>query len=238
MQTKLLYPVAIVKKLKIENLIQHQSPDLANMYNKTKLLANNQIRHEPTADQTIVIGFACQEYNQENKALTTNLLPLAYVISQELMQQVQRLHLDSNSPLGKLLGPDAKALVVVSYLKQQTKHRLSQQVLKIERIVLSAQHTKCDLEHFRFLLKTEIVLPVCQKYQLTCPEQENLFLNHAGEFNSGGFKADTGLTGRKIVVDSYGPMVRVGGGCFSGKDPSKIDRSGAYMARYIAKHLV
>lgn len=243
LRNELLYTNADLKNLTIENLIQQQSLELANMYTKTKLLTNQQIRNEPTADQGVVIGFACQEYDQDHQMINTNLLPLSYVVSQALMQQIKIVHTNQHSPLAKLLAPDAKALVVISYTKQLIKkaqhHSFTgMRVNQLDQIVLSAQHQECQLANFCQLLKTEIVQPVCQQFNLPCPSETNLFFNHAGAFQKGGFSADTGLTGRKIVVDSYGPTVRVGGGCFSGKDPSKIDRSGAYLARYIAKHIV
>jgi len=158
-------------------------------------------------DQGIMVGYATAE--------TPELLPMEHVLASKLVRKLEEIRNDGKSELAKYLMPDAKAQVT-----------LNDDV--IEAVVVSTQHkADVDFGKLKKLIEEEVVKPVVPKYN-------NLFINPAGPFVQGGFEADTGLTGRKITADNYGPQIPVGGGCYSGKDSTKVDRSAAYMARYLA----
>jgi S-adenosylmethionine synthetase len=128
----------------------------------------------------------------------------------------------------KYLRPDGKTQVAVEYVDGRPQ--------KLKNVVVAAQHDEeVSLEQLRKDILEQVIKPVCEKY---LNNETEYFINMTGKFVVGGPQGDTGLTGRKIIVDTYGGMGRHGGGCFSGKDPSKVDRSGAYMARYVAKNIV
>jgi S-adenosylmethionine synthetase len=169
-------------------------------------------------DQGMMFGYACNE--------TPELMPLPIVIAHQLMQKQSEMRKNGN--LSWLL-PDAKSQVTVHYENNIPTG--------IESVVLSTQHRpEVDQQFIREEVIHHIIKPVLQNYfENSKPEY---FINPSGSFTVGGPHGDTGLTGRKIVVDTYGGMCAHGGGAFSGKDPSKVDRSGAYAARYVAKHLV
>lgn len=159
-------------------------------------------------DQGIMVGYACSE--------TPEMLPLEHVLASKLVRKLEEIRNQGQSELAKYLMPDAKA--------QVTLHDDN----TVETVVVSSQHkADVDFEQFKKMVEEEVVKPVV-------PEYKNIFINPAGPFVQGGFEADTGLTGRKITADNYGPQIPVGGGCFSGKDATKVDRSAAYMARYLA----
>lgn len=159
-------------------------------------------------DQGIMVGFATSK--------TPEMLPLEHVLASKLVRRMEDLRNEGTSPLAKYLMPDAKA--------QVTLHEDD----TIEAVVVSTQHkADVDFEEFKKMVEEEVVKPLIPNYN-------NIFINPAGPFVQGGFEADTGLTGRKITADNYGPQIPVGGGCFSGKDATKVDRSAAYMARYLA----
>lgn len=165
-------------------------------------------------DQGIVIGYATDE--------TNTFMPLPVVIAHKLIELLRQKRLSHEMPF---LGSDAKALVEVSYEGITPK--------KIETIVLSTQHTEeISLATLQEALKNLI------HTEIENAKEARLFINPAGRFVVGGSQADTGMTGRKQMVDTYGSLIRHGGGAFSGKDPTKIDRSAAYLARYIAKNIV
>lgn len=168
-------------------------------------------------DQGLMFGYATNE--------TPAYLPLAYYLAQQLVVRQQELRkLD-----GSFLLPDAKSQVTVEY-----ENGLPQSVTKV---VLSTQHRDTiSQEELREYVKQEIIEPIIAPY--TKGQKVDLLINPSGSFTIGGPHGDTGLTGRKIIVDTYGGSAPHGGGAFSGKDPSKVDRSAAYMARYIAKHIV
>jgi S-adenosylmethionine synthetase len=129
------------------------------------------------------------------------------------------------------LRPDGKSQVTVAYEGTSAK--------RVDTVLISAQHREeVDVETLLAPdVRTEVIDPVLREFDLDA-EEVRILVNPTGRFEIGGPKADTGLTGRKIIVDSYGGMAPHGGGCFSGKDPTKVDRSAAYMARYVAKNLV
>ena len=169
-------------------------------------------------DQGIMYGFACSE--------TPQLLPLPVVLAHRLT-----LTLTNARKLGTIqgLGPDGKAQVSVEYHKGKPA--------RIAAVVLSCQHDEeKDPEELRKELTRSVIVPALR--ELYPDHETEVLINPSGRFVLGGFEADTGLTGRKLMVDTYGGLVPHGGGALSGKDASKVDRSGTYMARYIAKNIV
>ena len=197
--------------------LQKQSPDIAagvdsNDASGKKLGAG---------DQGMVFGFAVNE--------TKELMPLPITIAHQLMQRFSMVQ--QTEQLG--LRPDAKSQVTVAYDSETSKP------LYIDTIVLSAQHDpELSLEAVQSMIRSKVIDPVLAEYPSLIDHQIKYFINPTGIFVVGGPQADTGLTGRKIIVDTYGGYARHGGGAFSGKDASKVDRSAAYMARYIAKNVV
>jgi len=173
-------------------------------------------------DQGMMFGFACDE--------TPELMPLPITIAHELMARYTAFRKE-NPSAG--LRPDAKSQVTIAYDAETGKPQL------IDTIVLSAQHSETlDQPAVRKLVMEKVVLPVLSNYQQFVKKDITYHINPTGIFTIGGPQADTGVTGRKIIVDTYGGYARHGGGAFSGKDPSKVDRSAAYAARWIAKQVV
>jgi S-adenosylmethionine synthetase len=169
-------------------------------------------------DQGLMYGFACDE--------TPQLMPVPIFYAHRLMERQAELRRDGRLPW---LRPDAKSQVSVRYVNNKPHH--------IDTVVISTQHRE-DISHepLTEAVIEEIVKPVLPKELLT--KDTKFLINPTGRFVIGGPLGDTGLTGRKIIVDSYGGYSRHGGGAFSGKDPSKVDRSAAYAARYVAKNIV
>ncbi len=195
--------------------IHQQSPDIAQGVN-----ADTSLSHEQGAgDQGMMFGFACSE--------TDAFMPAPIYYCHRIMEEFARLRHSGNYPF---LRPDAKTQI--SFLYDGGKP------VAIKSIVVSHQHTPDmeikDLEE----LAHQVVNKVIPKQYLDASPDLKFYINQTGRFVLGGPAGDTGLTGRKIIVDSYGGMGRHGGGAFSGKDPSKVDRSATYMARYVAKNLV
>jgi S-adenosylmethionine synthetase len=194
--------------------IHKQSPDIAMGVDESK-------NHEQGAgDQGLMFGFAVDE--------TPELMPLPIFLSHRLVEEQARLLATKKL---KYLRPDAKSQVTVEYEGDQP--------VRIHTVVLSTQHTpEVKLETIRkdwIKIATEVI----NKASKTKVDKDTIFhINPTGRFEVGGPHGDTGLTGRKIIVDTYGGMGRHGGGAFSGKDPSKVDRSAAYAARWVAKNLV
>ena len=152
-------------------------------------------------------------------------MPLPISLAQKLAQRLAEVR--KNGTL-KYLRPDGKSQVAVEYVDNQP--------VRLKNVVIAAQHNDdVTTEQVRQDILEQVIKPVCEKY---LDAETEYFINMTGRFVVGGPHGDTGLTGRKIIVDTYGGMGRHGGGCFSGKDPSKVDRSGAYMARYVAKNIV
>lgn len=169
-------------------------------------------------DQGMMFGYACQE--------TQELMPLPIILAHRLAEGIDSLR---ETKL-KYLRPDGKTEVVINYENGKPK--------SLEALVLAVpQDPKIEQKEILFDLYKFLVVPVLDKYGLKFPKNK-LVLNGTGKWEIGGPASDTGVTGRKIVVDTYGGMARIGGGAFSGKDPSKVDRSGAYAARYVAKNIV
>ena len=174
-------------------------------------------KEQGAGDQGMMYGFACKE--------TPELMPLPIILAHRL---TEKLAFCRKSGLIKNIGPDGKSQVSVEYHDDVPK--------RITAIVIACQHTDDMSED---VLKQEItekvIKPVCAQYMDAATK---LHINATGKFVIGGPEGDTGVTGRKIIVDTYGGVGRHGGGAFSGKDPSKVDRSGAYAARYVAKNIV
>jgi len=190
--------------------INKQSPDISMGVVKSVIRAG---------DQGLMYGYATDE--------TPEFMPLALVLSHKLCMTLAEAR---KSGLLPYLKPDGKAQVSLGYGKDHKP-------LSIETIVVSTQHSEgVDIKKLREDVTKHIILKVIPHELLT--ENTKLMINPTGRFVLGGPAADSGLTGRKIIVDTYGSKGRHGGGAFSGKDPTKVDRSGAYLARYIAKNIV
>jgi S-adenosylmethionine synthetase len=201
----------------VSNYITAQSPDIAQGVDARKA-TGKKTAEQGAGDQGLMFGYACNE--------TPELMPAPIMFAHRLGRELTRLRKS-----GKVdwLRPDAKSQVSVLYEDGQLS--------AITNVVVSTQHTR-DIEHSeleKFVIE-KVIKKVIPKALLT-PKTEYL-INPTGRFVTGGPQGDSGLTGRKIIVDTYGGMGRHGGGAFSGKDPSKVDRSAAYMARYVAKNVV
>ena len=199
--------------LAVLTTIHAQSPDIAMGVDESE-------GHEQGAgDQGIMFGYATNE--------TEEFMPITLVLAQKL---ALRLSYVRKSGILGYLRPDGKSQVTVEYDDNN-------QVKRIDAIVVSSQHDDdITSEKLREDIKNEVILPVIPSNLLD--ENTKFFINPTGRFVKGGPAADSGLTGRKLICDTYGGAACHGGGAFSGKDPSKVDRSGAYMARYVAKNLV
>jgi S-adenosylmethionine synthetase len=194
------------------NDIHRQSPEISMGVDQDGVLG--------AGDQGMMFGFACTE--------TPELMPLPIALAHALTRRI-----DEAREKGELkwLRPDGKAQVTVRY--DQGKP------VGVEKLVLAVAHDEqTTAEQVRSDAIEHIVTPVLKHYDFELPEGDNIIINGTGLWHIPGPESDAGLTGRKIVVDTYGGYARVGGGAFSGKDPSKVDRSGAYAARYVAKNIV
>ncbi|MDY5684411.1 MAG: methionine adenosyltransferase [Treponema sp.] len=199
------------------NTIHSQSPDI-NQGVVGKGL-NEFEGQQGAGDQGMMFGFACNE--------TPELMPAPIMYSHKILRNAANLR---KNKVMDFLRPDAKSQVTVEYEGNKP--------VRIDTVVVSHQHSpEISYEQIREEIIGKIVKPVLEPTGLL-DEKTKYFINPTGRFVVGGPFGDTGLTGRKIIVDTYGGMGRHGGGAFSGKDPSKVDRSGAYMARYIAKNIV
>lgn len=169
-------------------------------------------------DQGMMFGFACSE--------TQELMPMPIMLAHKLARQLAAVR--KNGDL-LYLRPDGKSQVTIRYEGYRPVH--------IEKVVVSAQHQpNIPQSTIREDIINKVINPILPKEMMA--EDTQIFVNPTGTFAIGGPQADTGLTGRKIIVDTYGGAARHGGGCFSGKDPTKVDRSAAYMMRYVAKNIV
>ncbi len=169
-------------------------------------------------DQGIIFGYACNE--------TKELMPLPISLAQKLAKRLTAVRKEGVLPY---LRPDGKTQVTVEYIDNVPK--------RIDAVVVSSQHAPdVDMEQLRADIIKNVIKPVVPQDMLD--ENTKFFINPTGRFVIGGPQGDSGLTGRKIIIDTYGGASRHGGGAFSGKDPTKVDRSAAYFARYIAKNVV
>lgn len=198
--------------VKIINMVKEQSPDISMGIKK------DSPEHQGAGDQGIMFGYATKE--------TEGYMPLPISIAHKLVRVASNLRKE-----GKFKGarPDMKSQVTIDYTDASN--------IKIDTILMScSQNPDVDLEKFKKYIHEEIMIKVAQSFGLNTDFK--YYINPTGRFVIGGPEGDTGLTGRKIIVDTYGGAAEHGGGSFSGKDPSKVDRSATYMARYIAKNLV
>lgn len=192
--------------------IHEQSPDIAIGVDESK-------DHEQGAgDQGLMFGYACQE--------TIEFMPMPIMLAHRLVKRLTQVRKEK---ILNFLRPDGKSQVTIEYEGNVPK--------RIEAVVIAAQHDhRVSMDELRDGIRKQVINKVVPPEMLD--KNTKYFINGTGRFEQGGPLADSGLTGRKIIVDTYGGVGSHGGGCFSGKDPSKVDRSGSYMARYIAKNLV
>lgn len=203
--------------------IDEQSPDIAQGVDKA-LEYRNEISEEEieatgAGDQGLMFGYATDE--------TDTYMPLPIFLSHQLAKRLSDVRKDE---ILDYLRPDGKVQVTVEYDEDDQPRR-------IDTIVVSTQHAEdVELAQIEKDIKTHVIYPTVDKALLD--DETKFYINPTGRFVIGGPQGDAGLTGRKIIVDTYGGYARHGGGCFSGKDPTKVDRSAAYAARYVAKNIV
>ena len=207
--------------------VSKQSPDISGgvttalEHRDDDAAAADARRATGAGDQGMMVGFACNE--------TDALMPLTVDLSHRLVEQLATVRKEGLLPY---LGPDGKSQVTVEYRHGKP--------YRVDAVVISTQHDDhanrdAFNQQLRHDIKQQVIKPIAGDLM---DADTNIFVNPSGWFVVGGPQGDTGLTGRKILVDTYGGIARHGGGAFSGKDPTKVDRSGAYAARYVAKNLV
>jgi S-adenosylmethionine synthetase len=178
------------------------------------------VDHDGAGDQGMMFGFAIDE--------TSELMPLPITLAHALAERIDEARIKHEITW---LRPDGKAQVTIAYEDGRP--------IAIEKVVTAVAHSEdVTAEQVRSDIIKTVITPVLEKFKFAVPADSNITVNGTGLWHIPGPESDAGLTGRKIVVDTYGGFARVGGGAFSGKDPSKVDRSGAYAARYIAKNIV
>lgn len=203
--------------------IDEQSPDIAQgvdqaLEKREGLMTEDEIEAIGAGDQGLMFGFACNETNE--------LMPLPISLAHKLARRLHEVRVNGTLPY---LRPDGKTQVTVEYEDDKP--------VGIDTIVVSTQHAdEIRLEQIQQDIKTHVIEPIVPAEMMH--QDTKMFINPTGRFVIGGPQGDAGLTGRKIIVDTYGGYARHGGGAFSGKDPTKVDRSGAYAARYVAKNIV
>jgi len=201
----------------INNYLTAQSPDIAQGVDAKKA-SGKASAEQGAGDQGLMFGYACNE--------TRELMPAPIMFSHRLGRQLTKLR---KAGAAAWLRPDAKSQVSVKYVDGKP--------VKITSVVVSTQHAASAANKMiRNFITKEVISKVLPKKMMARDTQ--ILINPTGRFVTGGPEGDSGLTGRKIIVDTYGGMGRHGGGAFSGKDPSKVDRSAAYMGRYVAKNIV
>lgn len=203
--------------------IDEQSPDIAQGVDKALEYRNDiseeEIEATGAGDQGLMFGYATDE--------TDTYMPLPIFLSHQLAKRLADVRKDE---ILDYLRPDGKVQVTVEYDEDDQPRR-------IDTIVVSTQHAEdVELAQIEKDIKTHVIYPTVDKALLD--DETKFYINPTGRFVIGGPQGDAGLTGRKIIVDTYGGYARHGGGCFSGKDPTKVDRSAAYAARYVAKNIV
>lgn len=203
--------------------IDEQSPDIAQGVDKALEYRDKDSEEEIEAtgagDQGLIFGYATNE--------TETYMPLAIYLSHQLAKRLSDVRKDGTL---NYLRPDGKVQVTVEYDENDNP-------VRIDTIVVSTQHADdVTLEQIQEDIKAHVIYPTVPENLIN--EQTKFYINPTGRFVIGGPQGDAGLTGRKIIVDTYGGYARHGGGCFSGKDPTKVDRSAAYAARYVAKNIV
>ena len=193
--------------------LEEQSPDISQGVTE----GEGEFKEQGAGDQGMMFGYACNE--------TDVLMPLPIYLAHRLTEKLTQVMKNKDI---KYFGPDGKSQVTVEYEDGKPK--------RIDAVVISNQHEE-GIDHKTITKDVieKVIKPVCERW---IDDKTKFYVNPTGSFVRGGPYADAGLTGRKIIVDTYGGMGRHGGGAFSGKDPSKVDRSAAYAARYIAKNIV
>lgn len=201
----------------INNYLTAQSPDISQGVD-AQAATGKATAEQGAGDQGLMFGYACDE--------TPELMPAPIMYAHRLGRQLTKLR---KAGKAKWLRPDAKSQVSIQYLNDKPA--------KVTSVVISTQHSAAvGNKTIRDFITKQVINKVIPKRMLTRDTQ--ILINPTGRFVVGGPQGDSGLTGRKIIVDTYGGMGRHGGGAFSGKDPSKVDRSAAYMGRYVAKNIV
>lgn len=207
---------------KVQIAIDKQSPDIALGVDKSYELKegyDDSYNLHGAGDQGMMFGYACDE--------TEELMPLSISLSHKLAKQLTNVRKDGTLPY---LRPDGKTQVTVEYDESGAPKR-------VDTIVISSQHSAdVSLDQIRSDIVKYVIKPIVPENLLD--DDTIIYVNPTGRFVTGGPAGDSGLTGRKIIVDTYGGIGRHGGGCFSGKDPTKVDRSAAYATRYVAKNIV
>ena len=202
--------------------IDEQSPDIALGVDKCLEAKEGKVDDgldNGAGDQGMMFGYACDE--------TPELMPLALSLSHKLCRRLAQVRKEG---LVDYLRPDGKSQVTVEYDEKG-------EPVRVDTVVLSTQHSpEVELEKLRRDMLELVIKPTIPEHLLD--DKVKVYINPTGRFVVGGPQGDSGLTGRKIIVDTYGGSAPHGGGCFSGKDPTKVDRSAAYMARYVAKNIV
>ena len=201
--------------------LDKQSPDIAMGVDKSFELKGGEedaYNLHGAGDQGMMFGFACND--------TEELMPLPISLAHKLAQKLTQVRKDGTLTY---LRPDGKSQVTIEYDENDNP-------VRVEAVVVSTQHDPIDMEILRKDVFENVIKPVIPKKYLD--ENTKIYVNPTGNFVVGGPVGDSGLTGRKIIVDTYGGYSRHGGGAFSGKDPTKVDRSAAYAARYVAKNIV
>ena len=208
----------------IVNVIQNQSPDIAQGVDGDNNTANgftDEYDLIGAGDQGMQYGYATDE--------TRTLMPMPHYLASRMAEALTKVRKDGTLDY---LRPDGKTQVTVEYVDGKPA--------RIDTVVVSTQHDPKieDMSLIKRDMIEHVIKPVLDANGYGIPDDDCIFVNPTGKFTIGGPHGDTGLTGRKIVVDTYGGVGRVGGGAFSGKDPTKVDRSAAYYARYVAKNIV
>ncbi len=204
--------VGFSDKSEIKIMIHEQSADISQGVS----IGSGEFKELGAGDQGIMFGYATNE--------TNSFMPLPIDLAHKLSKQLTDVR---KKGIIKELLPDGKSQVTIEYVDNKS--------IRVSTIVIAAHHKECDIEKLRKEIKEKVIQPVVGNL---VDENTRILINATGKFLFGGPAADTGLTGRKIIIDTYGGKGRHGGGAFSGKDPSKVDRSAAYVARYIAKNIV
>ena len=213
------------KAYQIDCYIHDQSPDIAQGVDESYEAQHGQAGDDPyekvgAGDQGMMFGYACDE--------TSTLMPMPIYLAQRMAEQLAAVRKDGTMPY---LRPDGKTQVSVRYIDDKP--------VNVEKVVVSTQHSEeISTEQLRAEIEANVIRPVLEREGVELAPDAGIHINPTGRFVIGGPMGDCGLTGRKIIVDTYGGMGRHGGGAFSGKDCTKVDRSAAYAARWVAKNVV